>query len=399
LWSEMHILVTADTVGGVWSYTRELVTGLSQRGIQVTLVSFGGKPQAERSAWLDQLPDVAYIPTDLCLEWMQDAQPELEHSARYLLSVIRERKPDLLHLSQFCYGALDVGLPKLVVAHSDVMSWSRTVHGAEPHGSWAEWYREVVRRGLEGADLLVAPSHWMLECMESCYGEQKRSRVIYNGRTPALFHPHENKLNYAASAGRLWDEGKQSQLLMDLKQPPLPILLAGATRLGEVAENAGVVSSKPIDTGGGVAISEMPETLELPEIEGTAGTPGIRCVGELSEGGMRELLSRASIYIATSKYEPFGLAPLEAALSHCAIVANDIESLREVWGDAALYFRSRRSESLGEALRLLAANRQLCDVYADRAYEHARQHYTADRMVGEYVQAYTTLLERQAEAA
>jgi len=37
-------------------------------------------------------------------------------------------------------------------------------------------------------------------------------------------------------------------------------------------------------------------------------------------------------------YEPFGLAPLEAALSRCAIVANDIPSLREVWGSAAMYF-------------------------------------------------------------
>src|SRR5208282_331116 len=39
--SAMHVLITTDTVGGVWNYTRELVTGLSRRGIRVTLVSFG----------------------------------------------------------------------------------------------------------------------------------------------------------------------------------------------------------------------------------------------------------------------------------------------------------------------------------------------------------------------
>ena len=53
---------------------------------------------------------------------------------------------------------------------------------------------------------------------------------------------------------------------------------------------------------------------------------------QLSEEQMRELLGRAAIYIATSRYEPFGLAPLEAALSRCALVANDIPSLRELWG-------------------------------------------------------------------
>ena len=45
----MRALVTADTVGGVWTYTRELVTGLSQRGVDVTLVSFGEIPSATQS--------------------------------------------------------------------------------------------------------------------------------------------------------------------------------------------------------------------------------------------------------------------------------------------------------------------------------------------------------------
>lgn len=45
-------------------------------------------------------------------------------------------------------------------------------------------------------------------------------------------------------------------------------------------------------------------------------------------------------------YEPFGIAPLEAALCGCTVVANDIASLREVWGDDALYFDGPRSLSM-----------------------------------------------------
>ncbi len=40
----MHVLVTTDTLSGVWTYTRELVTGLISRGARVTLVSFGDIP-------------------------------------------------------------------------------------------------------------------------------------------------------------------------------------------------------------------------------------------------------------------------------------------------------------------------------------------------------------------
>jgi glycogen synthase len=382
----MHILITADTVGGVWTYTRELVTGLVKRGIRVTLVSFGGIPAAAQSAWLERLSGVTYFPTGFRLEWMKDADSDLGESTRYLHSVIREAKPDLLHLSQFCYGALDVTLPKIVVAHSDVMGWNQAVHGAQPGGRWAEWYQAVVEEGLAGASLLVAPSHWMLRSIERCYGGQANSQVIYNGRTPALFNAMVSKQNYAASAGRLWDEGKQSHLLMELGSPPLPILVAGATALGgEIAE----------------APQAGPERrrAELGREPVVDARPGVYCRGELSEGGMRDLLSRAAIYIATSKYEPFGLAPLEAALSRCAIVANDIPSLREVWEDAALYFRKDDASSLGEALALLHGHRELRLAYANSAYERARRHYTAERMVEEYVQAYSVLLEQRVRAA
>jgi glycosyltransferase involved in cell wall biosynthesis len=370
----MHILITADTVGGVWNYTQELVTGLARRGVRVTLVSFGGMPTAAQSAWLEGLDGVRYLPTSYRLEWMQDAERDLRESARYLRNVIRDAKPDLLHLSQFCYGAMDVMLPKVVVAHSDVVSWNLAVRGEQPSGQWAEWYRGVVERGLGGASLLVAPSKWMLQSIERNFeaqnpGGQRNARVIYNGRTPELFDSMASKENYAASAGRLWDEGKQSLLLTEVASPPIPILVAGATALAGQSAKA------------------------------QTSTPSVRFAGELSEQGMRELLSRAAIYIATSKYEPFGLAPLEAALSRCAIVANDIPSLREVWEDAAVYFRKDDARSLGEALALLHGNPELRMEYAERAYERAMRHYTAERMVDTYVQAYSSLLEHRERAA
>src|SRR5262244_2464724 len=68
-WS-MHILVTADTIGGVWTYTRELVAGLIRRGEQVTLVSFGDIPSAAQTRWMEGLPNLTYHPTAFKLEWM-----------------------------------------------------------------------------------------------------------------------------------------------------------------------------------------------------------------------------------------------------------------------------------------------------------------------------------------
>jgi hypothetical protein len=93
----MHILVTADTLGGVWTYTRELVTGLVRRGEQVTLVSFGDIPTAEQTRWMEDLPNLDYRPTAFKLEWMLDSEADMEASSQYLEAVVRETNPDILH--------------------------------------------------------------------------------------------------------------------------------------------------------------------------------------------------------------------------------------------------------------------------------------------------------------
>src|SRR2546430_357439 len=102
----MRVVVTTDTLGGVWTYTRELVTELVRRGIEVTLVSFGDIPTALQSQWMEGLRGLDFRPTAFKLEWMQDSESDLQASSDYLLSVIEDVKPDLLHLNQFYYGSL-----------------------------------------------------------------------------------------------------------------------------------------------------------------------------------------------------------------------------------------------------------------------------------------------------
>src|ERR1043166_4930043 len=159
----MPSLVTADTLGGVWTDTRELVTGLALGRDRVTLVSFGNIPTQAQTRWMDGLENFDYRPTAFKLEWMLDSEADMAASAQYLQAVIQETRPDLLHLSQFYYGSLDCDLPRVVVAHSDVVSWWMAVHGKEPpETDWLSWYRKVVGRGLQQATAVIAPSQWML---------------------------------------------------------------------------------------------------------------------------------------------------------------------------------------------------------------------------------------------
>lgn len=367
----MHALITADTVGGVWTYVRELVTGLCRSGVRVTLVSFGNIPEVEQTTWLESLENVDYRPTAFRLEWMQDAEADVEESTKYLASVVDEIRPDVLHLNQYCYGALAVDVPRVVVAHSDVVSWWCAVHKEEPPDSeWMRWYRRTVKAGLSAAEVVVAPSQWMMQAIRAHYPVPKNSKVIHNGRNRNLFNPHITKEKFAASVGRLWDAGKQVSLLNQIASPVL-VKVAGA-------------SSHPESASCG---------------EGTKGSDHVQFLGHQNEAQLRGMMARAAMYVATSRYEPFGLALVEAALSRCAIVANDIPSFRELWGDSVAYFKANDAKSLEEVMTRLSENDGERTSYANLAYEHARQHFSTEKMTEEYLRLYRMLVGAEATAA
>lgn len=368
----MRVLVTADTVGGVWTYARELVAGLIHHGVQVTLISFGEIPTPRQSAWMDGLHGLDYRPTAFRLEWMQESQKDVEQSVRYLEAVIREVRPDLLHLNQYCYGCVGADIPRVVVAHSDVVSWWIAVHGEEPPLSpWLRWYRQVVSRGLRSATAVVAPSRWMLNMLSEIYGRPAESMVIHNGRSPRLFNPHMTKTESVLGVGRLWDCAKQVSLLTRYPQA-VPVWIAGS----EVHPEEGLRGES-----------------------GLAGGANVELKGPLPEKQLRMLYTRAAMYAATSRYEPFGLAPLEAALSRCALVANDIPTFHELWGDTAVYFRRNDGADLAEKICQLAADAGLRRSYALKSYRRALQRFTAERMVSEYLQLYYSLAGVEALAA
>jgi glycosyltransferase involved in cell wall biosynthesis len=353
----VHVLVTADSLSSSWTYTRELVTGLVTRGVRVTLVSFGEIPLPEQTSWMDHLHGLDYRPTAFHLEWMQDAEADLPESSAFLAALVRELRPDLLHLNQFCYGNLPVDVPRVVMAHGDLITWSHAVHNHAPRAErWLTWYRNTVLNGLAGADAVVAPSEWMLDRISACYGPPRRGEVIYPGRNPIFFNPYVSKDDCVLAVGRMVDASKQVFLLT--QQPyAVPVCIVGAEHT--------------------VPMPRSPQT----------------------EAQLRALYSRASIYAATARYEPLGMAALEAAFSRCAIVANDIPSFREVWGDAALYFRTNNASSLAENIRLLSTDRAMRRAYAELAYSRARERFTTKRMIDDCLQLYRSLSSVRVQAA
>ena len=371
----MHVLITSDTLNGNWTYTRELVSGLITRGLRVTLVSFGEIPLPEQTAWMERLHGLSYHPTAFRLDWMQEGQRDFDDASAYLCSLVKEIRPDVFHSNHLCYGALPVAIPRIVVAHGDLITWWKAVHGREPKDSaWLRWYRQTMSRGLADASAVVAPSEWMLNTVRSCYSPCCREMVIHHGRNPIFFNPYVAKEDSVLAIGRLLDPAKQVNLLTQ-QTHPVPICIVG----DEAAE-------------------PLPRLPVRADVKFSDGNVGVSLKGPQSEAELRLLYSRAALYAGTHRYDPSGITILEAALSRCALILNDIPALREIWGPAAVYFRTNESESLAEAVRILSADVQLRRNFANRAFQRARESFNAHRMTDNYIQLYRSVAAQKVYA-
>lgn len=344
-----RVLMTADTVGGVWTYAVGLARELHRRGSQVALATMGAPLSADQYEAADRAGVAGIFESCYKLEWMDEPWEDVSRAGQWLLDVERRFQPDVVHLNGYAHGALPWRAPSVMVGHSCVLSWWRAVRGGDAPESW-DRYRQTVTSGVRSARLLIAPSKAMLRSIEKDYGPGIRGRVIPNAAPPRQARMAKEHLVF--SAGRLWDEAKNVAAL-DEAAPGLdwPVYAAG-------------------DAGG--RAGSMRHVIEL---------------GQLPHGEISRWLGRACIYALPARYEPFGLSILEAALAGCPLVLGDIESLRENWYDAALFVKGDDPRQLRAAIKLLIDDSERREKFARLARERARR-FTPARMAQAYLAAY-----------
>jgi glycosyltransferase involved in cell wall biosynthesis len=100
--------------------------------------------------------------------------------------------------------------------------------------------------------------------------------------------------------------------------------------------------------------------------------PGVVMAGRLSDAQVAALLQEARALVFPSLYEGFGIPPLEAMLQRCPVIASDIPAVREVCGDAVLYFDPGSPDALCRRMRQALADPAELQALADRGEERVR---------------------------
>jgi len=305
--------MTADSTEGVWTYTMELARALRPSGAEILLAVMGPtlSPQQREEAF--GLGHVALCEKPFALEWMKDPWRDVTQAGDWLLELEEQFHPDIVHLNHYCHGSLPWTAPVLISAHGCLLSWWQAVHGQQPPHSWSRYHAEV-SAGLRGANLVVASTCAARDSLTRLYAPIPRLhqnavrvpelRVIPHGCDPDGFRPM-TKRDYVLSIGHPANDAQNLEMLDSVAQSlPWPVVLAGHDASAVERDNV---------------------LLHLTHHD----------VSTTDEMALK--LGQAAVFASPTRYDPFGFDALHAALAGCALVLGDIPSLRETWGDAALF--------------------------------------------------------------
>ena len=342
----MHVLMTVDAVGGVWTYALELVRALPD--VRFSFAQMGPRPGEAQRKEVAALPSVELFESDWKLEWQPEPWEDVDRAGQWLLELEDELKPDVVHLNGYSHGVLPFRGPKVVVAHSCVGSWWSAVKEEPAPCEWEEYTRRV-QDGLNLANAVVAPTCAFGREIERLYPVPRRVETVWNGACEVR-RASATREFWVLAAGRAWDEAKNFTVLEEAASR-LPLLLAGEA--------------------------------------GSFQTNHLRLQGHLKHEQLQQLLQRTPIFAHPALYEPFGLGVLEAAQAGCALVLSDIPTLRELWDGAALFCAPRDQKEWARVLVELWQDDERVGQLAKLARRRAQQ-YSREA----FGQGYRTLYER-----
>lgn len=354
----MKILMTTDTVGGVWNYSVELCKELKKYDVEVHLAAMGAWPSKQQRKEISAYGNVTLYKSDFKLEWMQDPWEDVEKSRKWINSIYHTINPDLVHLNNYAQIEEEWECPVVTVFHSCVKTWWQAVKGTSAPATW-DSYARIVERSLNASDVVVSPTKAILQSALEFHQINSPTKVIYSGKD--MDFPQDiKKEEFILCTGRIWDEGKNLNLL------------------SEVASNL----NWPVYVAGN---NINPNTGKVCEVA------NVHFLGKLQPEELKIWMKRAEIFVSPTKYEPFGLAILEAAKAGCALALSNISTLKELWSGNAVFFDPKDPGEATEIINQLIENKDFRKELAAKSTAEAEK-YNAEKMGSQYYELYQDLI-------
>jgi len=230
------------------------------------------------------------------------------------------------------------------------------------------------------AQAINSVSYSMLESPEfksiKSLGRSKL-RVIYNGlawptqlEQPLVMDPPVLLMIGRCTEQKGFDIGLSALKLLIDKYPNIKMILAGDG-------------------------DRLPALRALSEQLGLNQT--VSMVGFVPPNQVSDYFDKASVVLMPSRFEPFGLVALEAAMRARPIVASAIEGLTEVivHEETGLLVESENPRLLAEAVDNLLSHPEKAEAMGKAAQKRARELFTVEKMAQAYLSMYQEVISQQ----
>ncbi|MFI9011313.1 glycogen synthase [Actinosynnema sp. NPDC053489] len=220
------------------------------------------------------------------------------------------------HLAKLLHG-----IPHVVTAHSlePRRPWkAEQLGGGYRVSSWVE------RTAYEAADAVIAVSEGMRTDVLDCYPalDPARVHVVRNGIDTTAYHP-VSETDALVRHGIDPDRPIVAFVGRITRQKGVGHLVAAAHRISADAQV--VLCAGAPDT------PEIAEETRLAVAGLAASRPGVFWIQQmLQPAEVRQILSRSTVFVCPSVYEPLGIVNLEAMACGTAVVASDVGGIPEV---------------------------------------------------------------------
>lgn len=357
----MRLFLTTDAVGGVWTYSLDLAAALSGKGVEVVLATLGPSASSEQRSAAAAVRNLEIVDSGLPLDWLAENESDIRRASDALAALSAEHQADIVQIHSPSLALAPYPAPVVSVIHSCVATWWSAVRNSPLPQDFA-WRTALARDGMLRSDLLVTPSAAFAEAVRTTYALPQQPVAVHNGRSP-LPLAELPTADFAFTAGRLWDEGKNAAAFdRAAAGSAIPFRAAGPAR-----------------GPNGAAI-----TLDHAEV-----------LGHLTPDELASMLAKRPVFVSAARYEPFGLSVLEAAQAGCALVLSDIATFRELWDGAALFVADDAIAATVE--RLIASPGERAQL-GSAALERASR-YTPEATAAAMLDLYRGLPQQKRRAA
>ena len=245
------------------------------------------------------------------------------------------------------------GLPYIITAHGSDVPGHNPIKFSTLHKFFIPLWKTIIKE----AEVVISPSEHLKEKILANYSKCE-VRVIPNGFSAENFHP-KKKEKIILLVGRL-------------------LKFKGFQYFLEAIKGMDLKGYKVYIAGDGTYRPYLENIIKKME-------PGkVKLLGWVKPDHLKKLYEKASIFVLPSEVESFGLVLLEAMAARCAVITTDIDSCKEIVGEAGIVVPRGDIEAIKKAIHKLIKNSEMIELLKEKGIQRVKNYYDWQEITKRY---------------